>query len=210
MNQRDRAINLGLKINSLKGNLSVANSVIKELKDEINNAVIDDSDREQLIALYERVVLGLKSVVSPSVTERNKINQQIEDANTAIRKSSNFHEIDKVDGFITAIEESVQNPIFKREHKVALKSKIEYLRESHKKKTGQILKKNYTQLHREIEDECHNENPFHVSVVIKKFNNKIKITPLFKDDRHDLQALLDTKWQQSALDIKIRKDSERE
>ena len=52
MNQKDRAINLGLKINSLKGNASVPGSVVAELENEIKNANINESDKIKLLELY--------------------------------------------------------------------------------------------------------------------------------------------------------------
>lgn len=206
MNRKDRAINLGLKINSLKGNLSVAKSVIKDLESEIENAVIDEGDRAKLLELYNKVVDELKSSVSPSVEIRNKINQLIEDSYKQLREASDFSEVDKLEGQIIHIEEESSNDVLKKEHKASLRTKIEKLRESQKKKAGVFLKKNYEKLRKNIIDECSNGNPYYVSVSIKSLNSKVKITPMFSDDRHSLQALLDTNWQKACREIKELKE----
>jgi hypothetical protein len=206
VNRRDRAINLGMKINSLKGNLSVAKSVIKDLENEINHAVIDDSDKEQLFSLYKQVIEGLKSVTSPSLDERNRVNQLIEDLIIKLKNANSYIEADGVDGSIIGIEESLKsNKILNKEHKAALEAKLIRLREAHKAKVGQFLKRNYESLRRTISSECQCESPYHVSVLIKKFNDTVKTTPLFFDDRHSLQALLDTHWQRSSAEIKNEK-----
>lgn len=205
MNRKDRAINLGLKINSLKGNLSVARSVIKELEDEINNASIDQEDRERLHVLYRGVVEDLKSLVSPSVEVRNRINQLIENANIKLRGASSYIEVDAVEGLIKNIEEELKNDKLKKEHKAALKSKLEKLHEGYKKRVGQYLKRNFDKMFKEINDECRCDNPYHISVRIKSLNKKVKTTPLFHDDRHTLQALLDTNWQKASRDINLLK-----
>lgn len=205
MNRKDRAINLGLKINSLKGNLSVARSVIKELEDEINNASIDQEDRERLLVLYRGVVEDLKSLVSPSVEVRNRINQLIENANIKLRGASSYIEVDAVEGLIKNIEEELKNDKLKKEHKAALKSKLEKLHEGYKKRVGQYLKRNFDKMFKEINDECRCDNPYHISVRIKSLNKKVKTTPLFHDDRHTLQALLDTNWQKASRDINLLK-----
>ncbi len=188
MHQKDRAINLGLKINSLKGNLSVAQSVIKDLEVEITSAKIDEEDKERLLTLYYSVVKGLKSVVSPSISERNRINQLIEDANDSIKKASNYIEVDNIEGSITFISEQLTNKNLKKEHKAALKTKIVHLQESQRRKAGLFLKRNFEKLLKEINSECDCESPYHISVLIKDFNNKVKTTPTFRDDRHELPA----------------------
>lgn len=210
MNRKDRAINLGLKINSLKGNFSVAKSVIKDLETEIKEAVIDESDRESLMVLYTRVIKDLKSIVSPSTEERSRINQLIEDMLTQIKNAESYVETEKCDGVIVNLEEKLKrNKLLKKEHKAALIHRIESVREKYKARVGFFLKRNHDQLKRNINIECDCDCPFHVSVVVKKYNDIVKTTPLFTDDRHDIQALLDTNWQKSSRDIKILKDEEK-
>ncbi len=210
MNQKDRAINLGLKINTLKGNFSVAKSVITELETEINEALIDDADRKKIIELYNNVVQDLKKVVSPSAEEKGKFNQLVEDILKDIINASNYLEADKIEGSIISIEESLsKTKLLKKEHKAAIKHRIQKLREKHKARVGYFLKKNFDKLIRDIKSECDNDNAFHVSVVVKKYNEIAKTTPLFADDRHAVQALLDTNWQKSSSDIKERKKAER-
>ena len=206
MNRKDRAINLGLKINSLKGNFSVAKSVIKNLEIEIKEAVIDESDRESLLLLYGKIVEDLKSVVSPSTKERSKINQLVEDLLLGIRNAKSYHETEKYDGQISDLEEYLKgNKILKKEHKAALLHRTETVRDKYKARVGFFLKRNHDQLRKNINLECDCDSPYHISVVVKKYNSIVKTTPLFTDDRHNIQALLDTYWQQSSRDIKIMK-----
>ncbi|MGL1893939.1 MAG: hypothetical protein OCD02_20035 [Spirochaetaceae bacterium] len=203
MDNKDRAINLGLKINSLKKNFSVASSVIIELENEIKKANIENSDREQLLKLYSSVTKELKGRISPEDKERNRILQLIEDGHKLITQAKDFKEADKIDGYITSIEEQMTGKsILEKEHKFIIKNKILKLRELHKIRVGQFLKRNYENLRRNIVDECDNDNPFHVSVLVKKYNEIVKTTAMFNDDRTDIQALLDTHWQQSSRDIK--------
>ena len=209
MNRKDRAINLGLKINSLKGNFSVAKSVIKDLEVEIKEAVIDDADRESLLQLYTKIVQDLKSVVSPSTEERSKINQKVEDLLSGINKAKSYHEVEVLDGPITQLAEALKgNKILKKEHKAALLNRAETVREKYKSRVGFFLKRNHDQLKRKINLECDCDSPYHISVVVKKYNDIVKTTPLFADDRKDIQALLDTFWQRSSMDIKLMKKME--
>ena len=211
MNQKERAINLGLKINSLKGNFSVAKSVIFELETEINEALIDDADRKKLLELYTSAVRDLKKVVSPSASEKGRFNQLVEDVLKDVINASSYLEADKIEGSIISIEEAlVKTKLLKKEHKAAITHRIEKLREKHRVRVGYFLKKNFDKLIRDIKLECDNSNPFHVSVVVKKYNSIVKTTPLFTDDRHAAQALLDTNWQKASSDIKERKKAERE
>lgn len=206
MNRKDRAINLGLKINSLKGNFSVAKSVIDDLEREINTASIDNEDRERLLVLYGSVVEDLKSIVSPSVDVMNRVNQLIEDANVQLKNSKTYIDVDNVEGLIKKIEMELNNGELEEEHRSSLKSKLTRLQEVYKKKIGFFLNKNFNKLSKQIKDECECENPYHVSVVIKSLNKKIKIVPLFNNDRHTLQALLDTYWQKASKDINLLKE----
>lgn len=211
MNRKDRAINLGLKINSLKGNFSVAKSVIKDLELEIREAIIDDSDKERLLTLYSTVVEDLKSVVSPSTEERSRINQQVEDLLTKIKNAKSYHEIESIDGLIIGMKEELQkNKILKKEHKAALSHRIESVNEKYKARVGFFLKRNHDKLKKDINMECDCDSPYHVSVVVKKYNDIVKKTPLFTDDRHFIQALLDTFWQQSSRDINLLKQEQSE
>ncbi len=210
VNRKDRAINLGLKINSLKGNLSVAKSVITDLEQEISSAVIDNEDKKGLLVLYRSVVKELMSVVSPSVNELNRINQVIEDTHKLLTNADSYIQVDKIDGSIISIEEQLKNKVLEKEHKASLHVKTMRLRETQKKKIGLFLKRNFEELLREINDECGCDSPYHVSVLIKGFNNKIKKIPLFSDDRHELQALLDTNWQRACREIKELKESEKD
>lgn len=211
MNQKERAINLGLKINSLKGNFSVAKSVITDLEAEISESSIDGIDRKKLLELYNIVIHDLSKVVSPSAREKGKLNQIVEDVLKDIINASSYLEADKIEGSIISIEEALsKSKILKKEHKAAITHRIDKLREKHKARVGYFLKKNFDKLIRDIKFECDNDNPFHVSVVVKKYNDTAKTTPLFADDRHAVQALLDTNWQKASSDIKDRKIAERE
>lgn len=211
MKSKDRAINLGLKINSLKGNLSVAKSVIDNLEIEICNASIEEDDRKKLFVLYKEVVKELNSFVSPSTAERSRFNQIIEDTLIKIIHTKSYKEIEQIDGIITGIEEDIaSNKIIDKEQKSALKSRSLSLREKYKAQVGHFLKKNFEKLKRDIQHECDCDNPFHVSIVVKKYNGILKTEPLFNDDRHFIQALLDTNWQQSSRDIKEVKSLEKE
>lgn len=209
MNRKERAINLGLKINSLKGNMSVANSVIEDLESEIKTAVIDEEDRSRLLVLYKNIVDDLKKTVSPSTKERAKINQEIENILSDIKNANSYLAVEKTEGIITSLEEKVQkSTIMKKEHSAALRNRLKRVRDKYNNRIGFFLKKNFDNLKREIKKECNQENPFYISVNVKKYNEKVKITPLFSDDRHSLQAMLDTLWQQSSRQIKEIKQSD--
>lgn len=211
MNRKDRAINLGLKINSLKGNFSVAKSVVSDLEHEIKNAVLDNDDREKLLVLYKNVIEDLKKIVSPSTEERGRLNQNIEDILSRLNKAGSYQEIESLEGVIIAIDELLKNnKTLKKEHKAALLHRAERLREKYKLRVGYFLKKNHDRLLRDINNECDCDCPFHISIVVKKYNDIVKITPLFADDRRYIQALLDTNWQKSSRDIKELKKAEKE
>ncbi|QEN05228.1 hypothetical protein EW093_11065 [Thiospirochaeta perfilievii] len=210
MNQKERAINLGLKIKSLKGNLSVSKAVISDLEIEIKEAIIDDGDRIRLLELYKNVVEDLKQIVSPSAQRKGYFNQRIEDILRKIKESKNYKMADDNEGLIIALEEELKKDnILKKEHRAAIKNRLETVGEKHRARVGFFLKKNYDNLYREIKNECDCDNPFHVSVVVKKYNEVVKLKPLFNDDRHSIQALLDTNWQKSSSDIKEQKRRER-
>ena len=207
MNQKDRAINLGLKINSLKGNFSVAKSTIRGLEKEITNAVIDLKDKNSLLELYKRVVHDINNQVSPSAEERNRLNQLIEDTLNQLKESNEYLTANKIEGKITFIEEQIEgNSLLKKEDKDSLMTKCSRLKESQKIKVGRFLKNNHEKLYTEISSKCKNDNPFHVSVTIKKYNEILKITPLFTDDRYHVRSLLDSLWQKSVSDIKQIKE----
>ena len=211
MNQKERAINLGLKINSLKGNFSVAKSVITDLGKEIESAVIDEEDRKRLLTLYNNVTEELKSIVSPSTERKGFFNQRVEDLLRDINSTKSYLEEDAIDGLLICLEEDLaRDKILKKEHKAAITHRISKLREKHKAKVGQFLKKNFEKLFRDIKKEFDCENPFHISVLIKKYNEVVKKTPMFFDDRHTIQAYLDTMWQKSSVDIKEIKRIERD
>ncbi|MBN2616997.1 MAG: hypothetical protein JXR64_01655 [Spirochaetales bacterium] len=210
MNSRERAINLGLKINSLKGNFSVAKSVIRDLEDEVKSAVIEEEDRERLLVLYKNVVADLKSAVSPSTEERGRLNQMVEDGMKKIKSAKTYSELSKVDGFISNLEEQIEkSKLLNKEHKAALNHRVRRLIEKYKSTVTIFLKKNFDKLKKEIVRDCDNKNPFNVSVAVKNLNGIVKKTPLYQDDREELQALLDTYWQKSARDIKAVKTEEK-
>lgn len=208
VNRKERAINLGLKIKSLEGNLSVAKSVIQDLELEIQNAIIDEDDREHLINLYNNVIQELKGLISPSVEIRNRVNQVIEDLNCELKTARSYSELLKLEGRISNLPELLDNNKLKKEHRAPLRNKIQKLNEIYNKKVGQKLQRNFEKLQKDIEKKCSQENPFHVSISIKELNKTIQITPLFNKDRHKLQAILDTNWQKSSRDIKIIKEKE--
>lgn len=207
LNRKDRAINLGLKIKSLEGNLSVAKSVIKELEEEIKSASIDEEDRDNLLKLYDSVIQTLKETKSPSVIKRNEISQTIEDLYKELRSAGGYSEINRLEGRVHSLGNLINDPLLKKEHKAVLKKKISSLTESYNKKIGAKLQKNFEKMERTIDKKCKNENPFFVSMAIKELNKEVQVTPLFTRDRHKLQALLDTYWQKSSRDIKEIKES---
>lgn len=208
MNRKDRAINLGLKIKSLEGNFSVAKSVILDLEKEITEAVIDENDRENLLILYKKVIQDLKSQVSPSVLVRNKLSQLLEDLSSDIKKANKYSELIKLEGRLTQLTEDLESEEFKKEHRAPLRNRLRKLKETYNKKVGHTLQINYDRLSREINSKCSQKNPFHVSIAIKELNSKVQKTPLFNKDRQNLQAILDTKWQESSRDIKTLKEKD--
>lgn len=208
MNRKDRAINLGLKIKSLKGNFSVAKSVINELEKEITEAVIEEDDRDNLLILYNNIIQDLKSQVSPSVTIRNKISQQIEDLFNEIKSAKKYNMLLKLEGRLTNLSNQLENDELKKEHRAPLRNRLHKLKELYNKRVGHSLQINYDKLYKEIDSKCSQENPFHVSIAIKELNKKVQQTPLFNNDRQKLQAILDTKWQESSKEIKILKEKD--
>lgn len=209
MNRKDKAINLGLKIKSLEGNFSVAKSVILEMEKEITEAAIDEKDRENLIILYNRVIQELKSQVSPSVEVRNRLSQLIEDLSNDIKKANRYNQLLKLEGRLTEITNQLESEDFKKEHRAPLRNRLRKLKEIYNKKVGHTLQINYDKLYKEINSKCSQENPFHISIAIKELNTKVQKTPLFSNDRQKLQAILDTKWQESSRDIKMIKEKDK-
>ncbi len=210
MNQKDRAINLGLKINSLKGNASVPGSVVAELENEIKNANINESDKIKLLELYKSVTDSLKKIVSPIDKEKGRFIQLVEDIASDLNRSEKYQQAEKLEGRIEGLVEEInKNRILKKSEKEFLYNRIVKLREKHKSRIGQFLKKNYEMLLKNIKSECSAENPFHVSISVKKFNEIVKVTPMFNDHRAEIQKYLDTLWQKSSNDIKIIKESEK-
>lgn len=204
-NRKERAINLGLKIKSLKNNAAVAKAAVAELEKEITSADIEPADKEALLTLYKSILDEREKYKSPSVIQRDEFRDKIDVLFMNVRDMKEYSEADSLEGRIIALQESLEKASVKKEHRASLKPKLKLLEEKFKNKKNYLLTCNFRKAEKLIKSETRKNNPFLVTEAIKELNKKIRLIPLFSSDRSKLQAMLDTLWQKASKDIDAEK-----